>query len=213
MANSRNKKIPYSEWIKTPEFYISWSQLSMFEERPEEFRRSYIEGQDIGSTIYMDFGSRVARDFEIGISSDPGISHAMIFLPEFVKHEHEIVVPCEGIRLKAKLDGFDPKSKRIDELKTATKPWSQKRVDEHGQLTFYAYCVFLKHKKIPADIWLHWLETIRFGEEREMKVTGRVQSFQTKRIMADLIKMHARIMDAYAGIKQLCQKDEIRRNR
>jgi len=199
--------MPYAEWIKTPEFYLSWSQLSMFEERPEDFRRSYIEGQDIGSTMYMDFGSRVAKDFEVGISADPGISHAMIFLPEFAKHEHQIIVPCENIRLKAKLDGFDPKSKRIDELKTATQPWTQNRVDSFGQLTFYAYCVFLKHKKIPAEIWLHWLETQRVG--REIKVTGKVKSFETKRTMSDLIKMHSRIMDAYAGIKQLCENGSI----
>lgn len=182
--------------------YLSWSQLSTWEKSPDEYYRKYVLGEK-DSSIYMDFGSKVAEDFELGFSDDIGISSAMIFIPDFVKREYKIRAKCGDIPLLAKLDGFDPKTKRIDEIKTGTAPWTQKRADEWGQLTFYAYTVYLKYKTLPGALWLHWAQTKRVGDEIEM--TGYVKSFETKRIMADLIKMHSRITTAWAGIDKLMQ--------
>ena len=188
---------------KTPREYISWSQLSLWERDPEEYRRVYVEGQEQFVSDAMILGKQLAEAMEDDIVSDiPIIEQGRMFLPHYENREFEIRVNLRvgkhDIPLFGKLDGYEKKDRIIGEIKTGATKWTQRMVDQHGQLTFYALLVYLRFKKMPSSIRLHWLNT-----DEESENYGMVKSFETKRSLAELIKMHTRINNAWAAIIKL----------
>ncbi len=182
--------------------YLSWSKLSLWERDKRLFKQVYIDGIKEESWA-MDQGSRMAHAMETGESSgDPIIEQGKMFLPKLKKAEFKVEVDCLVCPLVGKLDTFDPRTKSFRDHKTGKWPWTQKKVNEHGQITFYCYLIWLKYKKLPPMMWLDWLNT-----DPESKDYGRVKSFATGRSMSDLIKMHSRIKSAWAGISQLAKEN------
>ena len=173
-------------------------ELSLWERSKDEFRRVYIDGAH-SESVAMALGSNMADAMETRKGNgDPIIEQGLFLLPEMKKHNFEIKVKCSVCPLLGKLDEFDPKTKSLRETKTGKWPWTQKKVNNHGQITFYFYLIWLKYKKFPQIAWLDWLCT-----DSESKDYGKVKSFPTVRSMSDIIKMHSRIKTAWIGISQL----------
>lgn len=182
--------------------YISYSQLKLFETYPEEYYRRYILGEKWEGNKYTDFGKKLAESLEFDRpTDDTGIEHIKLFLPKFVEREFKIEANCMGIPILAKLDGFDPKKLEIDEIKTG-KNWSLKRVDQDDQLTFYSLACYLKYKRQPSIIRLHWARTIE-DEDGNIKATGELKTFITKRDMVQQMSLANRIKKAWKEIKKL----------
>jgi len=191
--------------LGSPRGYLSHSQLQLWERDQNEYYNRYIEGIEQPRTAYLELGHRLAVAMENGKDEgdDPAINHLVLFLPTYQEKEYEIKAKFEGIPLLGKLDSFDPKGLRIREYKTGKNKWTQRMVDEHGQLTFYALLVWLKYKKFPSEIHLDWAETKE--EDGDLFLTGEYQTFSTKRTLKDLILMGGRIEKAWKGIGEMME--------
>lgn len=183
--------------------YISWSRLSLYERSPQEYERVYLLGEGRTSP-QMELGSRIAKALETGESEDGDELFLNIIFPKEPLREFKIEAELDGIPLVGVLDAFNSKQLRVREYKTG-KNWTQRMVDEHGQLTFYALLVYLKHKQLPKEIVLNWAETT-IDEDGNVKLTGRTEEFTTERKMSDVFSMCTRIRKAYEGIALLTKQ-------
>ena len=112
----------------------------------------------------------------------------------------------ELIPLLAKPDTCKSDYSAFKEYKTSVRNWTQKMVDDSGQITFYATAIWLATGKVPQDIELV-CATTEYGEDGSLQVTGDIFTFPTKRTLVDIIKMTTRIKKAWAGIKSICEKE------
>ena len=160
----------------------------------------------------MEFGSWVAKVLEIVLDPDTddketgdiGIDQARMFLPRFPKREYPIKVKFGKIPIQARMDMCNPKQGWIGEVKTGTTNWTQKVVDSSGQLTFYALSYLIKFGAFPKRITLYHLPTDVTGDN--IKLTGEVREFETKRGLIDMATMGKRIEKAYEGIIKVTKK-------
>lgn len=194
----------------TPRPYLSWSQLDLFEKDPEGYREIYIKGGVKPANAFMQLGKEVADSMETGEETgDPMKDLVISMIPKFEDKEVEIRATIKVGKNEIPLFGKMDSGKKNDlsafkEVKTGVK-WTQRRADEHGQLTFY--CTIIKEitKKIPENIELVWAETV--VEKGRPRLTGRVVTFKTKRTLADIIKMKARIKKAWEGIQEMMSEE------
>jgi hypothetical protein len=188
---------------ETPRPYLSWSAFDLFRKSPEEYRNRYFRGRVIESEA-MTLGKEVAEALE---SDKPeALDVSLAFVPKGKEMEKEISADCEGVPLYGRMDSFTEETLTLHEYKTGTVAWTQAKADKHGQLTFYALMIFLKHKKLPSNISLHWLPTER-NESGRLALTGNIKSFITKRTLADLSKLAAEIPRVWAGIKEMYKEE------
>ncbi len=187
----------------SPRGYLSWSQMQLWEKDPNMYYQVYFEGLDMFRTRQLELGKRMATTLENGFDEerDPLFEMLAVFMPSYPYREFEINAIFEGIPLKGKLDGFDEKTLTIGEVKTG-KYWTQSMVNSAGQLTFYALLVWLKYKKLPKEIFLHWAKTDE-DMEGNLKLTGDIKTFKTQRSLKDLILFSKRIKSAWEGICEL----------
>jgi hypothetical protein len=186
-----------------PRPYLSWSQLNLYEKDPEDYRQTYILGQPRPPNEPMQLGLQFATEMET--RKGQLFEYARIWLPTYPKREYTLEVTCDACPLLAKLDGYDPQQRHIGEYKTG-KLWSQRRVDQDGQLTFYAYVHYLKFNTIPAQIALHWVQTGRNADD-ELTITGKLETFYTTRKMEDFLDIHGRIKRAWEGIGKMAEEE------
>lgn len=182
---------------KTPRKYLSWSSFTLFKRSPASWVKVYIYGEKV-ETEAMRFGTRFAEALEAGggETGDRDIDFALAFLPRYPKAEYKIEVRTRGVVLHGRLDGCDTKKHVVGEYKTGKTPWDQKRVDQEGQLTWYALLYFLKHGKIPS-IELTWYDT----ENRTVK------TFKTVRAMIHILAMAAEARTVWQQIVEVCDKE------
>jgi len=187
----------------SPRGYLSWSQMSMWEKDPNLYYQIYVEGADQLRTKYLELGKRLATGLENGFDEahDPLFETLIVFMPNYPKREFDIKVDFEGIPLFGKLDGWNGKTMTIGEYKTG-KNWTQAMVNQSGQLTFYAFLVWLKYKKLPEKIFLHWAKT-QEDEMGNLTLTGDIKTFHTERQLKDLILFSKRIKTAWTAICEL----------
>lgn len=194
----------------TPRPYLSWSQLDLFEKDPEGYREVYVRGGGNPPNVFMRLGKEIADSMETGEETgDPMKDLVISMIPKFEQKEVEIRATIKIGKTEIPLFGKMDSGKKdnllaFKEVKTGVK-WTQRRADEHGQLTFY--CTIIKEitKKIPDDIELVWAETeVIKGQPR---LTGRVEVFKTKRTSADILKMRARIKKAWEGIQEMMAEE------
>lgn len=166
---------------------ISWSYISSFEYDREEWFRRYILKIEDRDTAELRFGKEFALSCERGTPLAP-----VTLAPD---SEYPFNVMVDGMHLRGFLDGFDASTCRtIIEYKTGVKPWTQKRVDEHGQLTFYCLMNYAKHKIRPeeCEIILEWIPTKRTENgsfETLIEFASdppQVVPFRTRRTMTDI---------------------------
>lgn len=188
--------------IKTPRPYLSWSSMTLFEKNRDAWIRHYVLDQPLFTSNRMSFGKKIAEGLEDG-DGDEDVQFLLTFIPKYSKREFEINIK-DKLPLMGKLDSFDPRKLRIREYKTGTEAWTQNKVDNHGQITFYALMVYLKYKKMPSEIWLDWIPTKMIDGNVEM--TGEIKSFRTERSLGQVMAMYNRASNVWKLIKQLDYK-------
>lgn len=195
MDNTREQQI--KRW---KERQYSWSQHSSFKYDPEQWYQKYILGIESPKTPELEFGSMVGKKLETD----------QTFLPQIKRNnvmEHEFRCMFNGIELVGYADSFCTiTNKELQEYKTGVKPWDQKRVDEHGQITMYLLMHYLITKTRPEDldITLWWMPTKRqengdFTVEISFiePIEKNIKFFKTKRTMKDILSFGVEIKKTY----------------
>lgn len=173
-------------WLNHP---MSWSQIAQFRNYSKEgWYNKYILGIKDPPNKQMIFGSMVGKKLE----TDP------TYLPEIPRQstmEYKFTAKVNDIELVGYADSYGDLT--IREYKTGKTPWTQKKVDEHGQITMYALMEYLNEKIKPEDIKmsLHWIPTCE-DENGEIQFVEPlvVQHFETKRTTKDVLLFAADIL-------------------
>lgn len=162
-----------------PHGYLSWTQMSTWEQNRERYIREYIEGGRKLDTKALRFGKSVATLIE------ENRHHSV--LPNLVTYEYpeyEIRTEIEGVPVLAKLDSYSDILATFREYKTGKNPWTAKKVYAHGQLLFYATCLDAIGKKV-EKCCLDWLPTKDFQEDglwnevdKKLGLTGDIYTFE-----------------------------------
>lgn len=185
--------------------YLSFSQYSTYNASEKSYIKMYIQGIKL-SNKYLDFGKHIGtalddRDFK-GDHNQELARELVGPRPDIC--EEELRETFNGIPLLGYADGTWKEQIKIDEYKTGKTAWTQKKVDKHEQLTFYA---IMKHLQtgLPIeaiDIELIWLPTIE-DTDGSMLLTGEVKRFKTVRTNMDMIRIYPKIKKAWIGIERL----------
>lgn len=177
---------------------LSWSSINCFEQSPQEWYDRYYGGKPFKVTPEVTFGKRFADSIE-----NDTCEIALDLQP--VK-EHSFKTKYKHINLIGYADAFNTETKQaLDEVKTGKVPWTQKRVDNHGQITMYATMNYLISGIKPEDtvFKLHWVQTT----DLDMDQIGflkpiNVKVFITKRTMTDVLQFLGRIERVYNEMKE-----------
>jgi len=215
-----------------PREYLSFSQLTLWERDPDEYINQYIYDRKHRSTKNMDYGTKFADGMESGeATGDAFLDIMSARTPRFelrdkivediekgtkVNYEHDgksYVVPFIKdkkiiIPILAKPDTAKTDYTAFKEYKTSTKKWTQKMVDDSGQITFYAMSIWLKTGLLPKDIELIDIQ-VEYGENGAITPTGDLWPFKTNRNMIDIVKMITRSKKAWKEIGIRCEKELI----
>lgn len=150
------------------------------------------------------FGSRFAEAREANEDcEDDDINYARAFLPTYPKREYIMKAWNGTCFVLGKFDGYDPKKRVIADDKTTKKisengrpnPWTQRRVDDLDQLTWYAYVYWKKFGRIP-DLVLHWYDAD----------SKKIKTFKTARTVQDMLRIHHEINKTWKEIVEFCEK-------
>lgn len=185
---------------------LSWSCMSSWYyakklNRPlDEWYNSYVLGIRGHSNATMLAGTWIGQK----LCDDPN------FLPEVPRpeiYEHDLVGKLGDINLRGHLDGWSPTTKQLLEFKTSTREdrWTQKEVDEWGQVTFYCLLLHLNYKILPEDIGIR-LVAIPTDEHGDFEVRvskhKKVKVFHTKRTTHDIIQFGREIKQVHKAMSE-----------
>lgn len=175
MASSKSKYQRY----QLPKGHLSWSQVDLVERDPIEYARSYILGEPRYESEAMMFGKEFADAMKDGVPP-PDANDRMKFLvsigmPRLEMPEHPMKAEYHGIKLVGILDSCGHDYKTFREYKTGRSPWTQGRVNSHGQLSFYAALIWLNHRIMP-QAYLDWVRT-SIDENGDISPAGDIQTF------------------------------------
>ena len=196
---------------------------------PEKYAEQYIYNQKQRISRNMAYGSQMAKGLEDEeATGDPLLDLMMSRLPKFAlmdkpiqdslgqivydphdEKKYQVPFLRDGkniIPLMARPDTADDDYMAFKEYKTSTTKWSQKDVDESGQIDFYTTTIWLKTAKIPQDIELIVVQT-EYAENGSLRPTGEMWRYPTKRSMINVIKTTKRMKAAWHGIQALCEKE------
>ncbi len=192
---------------------LSWSSLSCFEYNPEEWYQRYPLGVKSAENAEMKFGKIFADSCEAGNPLRPVTVLSAV--------EHPFKVVFGKIHMVGFADTFDKDTKRrIGEYKTGVKPWTQKRVNEHGQIDMYLLMNFITNRVKPEEVkaFLEWIPTMRIDQENgdfskgdyrvEFRAEDEVFHFDTKRTMSDILHFGARINKAVLEMQEYVRNHE-----
>ncbi len=177
-------------WSERP---LSWSQLSSFSWNKDDWYTKYVLGIEPPLSPELIFGKAFADSCEAGTPLAP--------VTLLSKQELPLDAVLDGIKLFGYVDTIDEATlAETGEFKTGVKPWDQKRVDNHGQITMYALMNFLQNKIHPekAKFWLEWIPTKKVhrdngdfsGYDYDIVFASdpsEVIHFDTKRTMKDVL--------------------------
>jgi len=171
---------------------LSWSSMNAFMEYDkEQWYESYVLGirkpPNSAMKIGIDVGERIVSD----PTFLPTIERPEIF-------EKNLSGIVGGVKITGHLDGYTPGA-GIDEYKTSVSKdrWTQKKVDEWGQLTFYCLLVYI-HFRIPPEKLRLRLYSIPIVEHGDFSYTvGTPKMFKTKRTTLDIVKFGALIKEIH----------------
>jgi len=141
--------------INLPHNHLSWSQIELWNRSKSQYIDRYINEVEQYETKELRFGKDFAKEVE---KSD--------VLTTEIKLCHEI----EGVKVLGFLDQM--KDNSIIEYKTGKEPWTQERVDTHGQLALYTLLYFEEFQEMPKKVMLIWNET------KEVDIVSTTPSLQ-----------------------------------
>lgn len=198
-----------------PREYLSYSQKSLWKRSPKSYLEKYLyDGREF-TTREMAFGKKMAVALEEERDSDDEILNGiMAKLPKLDKPEFAVradfKIQKELIPLYAKLDTAKEDLSAFKEYKTGKNPWTQRKVDENEQITFYVTLIYILTKQIVQDIELVWVETCEDPSSENgtgISCTGRVEVFKTKRSMGQIINELADIRRVWREIGEACDNE------
>lgn len=198
-----------------PRPYLSWSSMDLFERNPERWKQIYIYDEQNRINQGMAFGRQMAEGLESGeATGDPILDLIMARLPKFEIMDQifdaELKDGKKIITIRAKPDTMKSDFSAFKEYKTGQSAWTQKQVDNFGQITFYATAMFLKTGKIPQDIELvHILTEKEDKDALDAKIgaTGQIKRYPTKRNTAQILKMMGGMQKAWRGMQKLVEDE------
>lgn len=160
MEISEIKQLQLKKFRERP---FSWSNFSAFRDYDRELWYSrYILNQKTPENSKMVFGKLVGKRIEKDLS----------YIPQLPRHimEYEMTATLKDAHgdfsLIGYADSYNPETKELDEFKTSSPTgWTQKKVDSHDQLTYYALLLHLRDKVKPEHltIRLHHMHTCEDG--------------------------------------------------
>lgn len=206
---------------------LSWSELHTWEHSPQEHYDRYILGNFTPPSSAQEFGSIIHKTIESpqfpwlkelvtkGRPAQEQKTARKILNAVETKRpkESEVYMTAmlyNDIPLAAIFDGLDKGNRELDEYKTSSGSyWTQKTVDSHGQLSFYALVFFINYHAYFREIRLHRLHS----------KTGTVKTFYTARGPQDLQEIRQRIVMCKntlekqgLWLKRLSKKDREKNN-
>lgn len=171
---------------------LSWSAISSFEYDPREWYKKYVLKEEQTTSAEMEFGKKFAESIEYGTCAIPGFLEILAN-----KKEHKFEVMFGKIKLIGFADAFCDKTfRKLDEIKTGKKAWTQKRADTHGQIDMYLLMNYITNKIKPEDVEcaIHWFPTKDNGDfSISLDHPHRYYTFRTKRTMQDILNFGAKI--------------------
>jgi hypothetical protein len=163
----------------------SYSFFSSWEYNRDEWYKNYIMGIREPANEAMLFGSLVGDSIGTDTSMVPTL------VPPGVK-EYELSATLWGIPLVGYADHYCPDTRVLHENKTsATRDrWTQKKVDEHTQLTMYCLLLWLRDKVKPEDvrIQLNFIPVRQAGVQFKLPDPPTYTPFTTTRTMLDILE-------------------------
>ena len=171
---------------------VSWSQLSSWAYSKEQWANKYIFDKPEPANQAMLFGNVVGDTLGLPHSMVPKLNPQLIGEKEFklrVKMGKRILIGF--------CDHFCPKKLVLNENKTSQKAnrWTQKEVDNHGQLTMYALMLYLDYGIRPEAVkmFLNFIPVIE-GQDFQLRVdTENVKTFATSRTLKQCLMFGAEI--------------------
>jgi len=192
--------------------YISWSQLDLFSKNPSRYIAQYFGGKWDEGTPEMRYGGYIAKLIEDGKHKE--------LLPDLIVYpvsEHKIMTTIGDVPTLSYIDSYDPETNTFREYKTGKAPWTHPKVYKHGQLLFYAVVLRKLTGKMPEYCHLDWIETVDhtpqstlegFSNNKEIKVTGKITTFERRFTERELDMFEERIIETYQKIKDEWEKYE-----
>lgn len=170
--------------MKTNRPHYSWSQHDLWHRSKREFWKRYNQGIEPLSNKYFRKGDEFAKFMENGQelpSSDGMLTLMKETIPTLEVTEKELYATLnisgndKKVKLLAYLDKCNLDFSEFIEYKTGKIEWNQERVNEHGQLTFYATVIYLITGEIPKSklVWVETMET-----DNGLQFTGRIETFE-----------------------------------
>ncbi len=185
---------------------FSWSQISSFLYDKEAWYKKYVLNVMPPENAAMKAGKIIGEK----IANDPKF---LPTLPRYKQFEKKLEGKVGDIVLVGYLDGFDPDTKSFHEYKTSsnTKRWTQKTAEEHGQLDFYYFLIWLNYQILPENITchLHYIP-VRESATFEIEVIEpiKIQSFEVKKTSLDILKFGKYIKDIYKEMEKYVEEHE-----
>lgn len=181
---------------------LSWSSFSSFRDYDKDkWYTQYVLGKKGELNAVMRGGIEVGKR----IVEDPN------FLPSIPRggvFEQELRAELGSLSLVGHMDHWWP-GEGIDEYKTTSNPtrWTQKAVDEWGQLTFYCLLVYLNFGIEPEKLRLR-LYSIPMQEQGHFEVGqfGEPTMFKTKRTTVQMLEFAAQLTVIHRQMKKFVVK-------
>lgn len=199
-----------------PRPYLSHSQKKLWKKSPKEYLAKYIFDKKQFVTKEMKFGSVMASALEEDeLTGDVLLDTVMMEIPKFdlMDHVSEAVLKVgkEVVPLFGRMDTRREDHSAFKEYKTGKDGkggWTQKKVDEDSQITFYATMCYILTKKIPDDIELVWIITENDPDDgRAIVCTGEIRRFKTYRNIGQIINEMADMRKVWNEIGVACEKE------
>ena len=126
------------------------------------------------------------------------------------KPEFTLIAKKDDLKIFSIFDGFDKKERILNEWKTSdNEKWSQKQLDIHLQLSFYAWVYYLTYHQFFTEIRLHFLNTKK-GTIKTYKTVRSITDI--KAIEKDVLKIVREIKDNGLWEKRLSKDDKCKEN-
>jgi hypothetical protein len=189
--------------------------MDLLEHSVEKWKDLYFRGEQRRANSGMMFGRKMAEGLENEeATGDIVLDLLMERIPKFEIRDKAITAEMKNgkktVPLLAKPDTMKADMTAFKEYKTGQEPWTKKKADESGQITFYATTMYLITGRIPADIELVWVQTEKQPNgslDVKIGATGEIRVFKTARTMADILKMMVRMKKAWELIEKICEEE------
>lgn len=182
-----------------PTGYLSYSQYKCWKTSKKRYIEEYFKGGKKLDTKYLRFG----KDYKHTFSYD---------VQEPLLNPEVCGVPTLGY-----IDDFQTISPYcFNEFKTGKIAWTEKKVQQHEQLPWYAMQIKWQYGAMPPFCDLIWIETVEnlkgtFWDraDKAVKATGKIVPFrrdfderEVERLEKDVVKVALEISNAYKAFIQ-----------